>query len=97
MERSPHKNVKIWSQTRAGSYLLLAFSVAALMYVAKVSIDFFTLQAENLHLLELKQQIINENIQLTSDNPYLENPDYASIYVRDNYLYDGKKFKKIRG
>lgn len=97
MERSSYKNVKIWSKTRAGSVLLLGFSLIALFYVVKVSIDFFALQIEGRHLNELKQQIIDENIELTSDNPYLDNPNYFSIYVRDNYLYDGKNFKKIGG
>jgi hypothetical protein len=97
MERSQQKEVRIWSRTRAGTILFLGFGVVALFYVVRVGYDFVTLQAENRYLNELKQEIIDENIQLTSDNPYLGDSNYFSIYVRDNYLYDGENFIKISG
>ena len=97
MKRSEEKEVKIWSKTRSGSIVLFGFAIIALMYVAKVSYDFITLQIQNNSLTHLKQEILNENIELTSDNPHLGATDYFSIYVRDNYLYDGEKFVQIGG
>ncbi len=97
MERSENKEVKIWSKTRSGTIVLFGLAIIAFMYVMKVGVDFVTLQVRHNYLNELKQVIISENIELTSNNPYLENEDYFSIYVRDNYLYDGEKFIKIGG
>lgn len=95
MERNPYKQVRVWSKSRAGSFVLLAFSAVILLYVIKVSFDFITLQSEKQRLNVIKQQIIDDNIELTIDNPTLNDPNYFTVYVRDNYIYDGSKFKKI--
>lgn len=87
MERTKKEiNIKKFAN-RSFSYLILLFSIFAVMYSAKTIVNYIQIKNENTVLKEKLNELKEDNKKLEVLNQKLKDSDYFSVYVKDKYQY----------
>jgi hypothetical protein len=95
MERSNLNQRDYWNNNRSASIVLLGIAAIGLMYFVRVGYDFVYQQNLNNRLVNLREIIKNENTELENISDLLNDSDYYSIYVREEFQFNGNNVIKI--
>ncbi|MDD4584805.1 MAG: hypothetical protein VB122_03155 [Erysipelotrichales bacterium] len=95
MQRSEERSRSTWNMNRATSIVLFGLAVIALMFVLKIGIDYYKQYKINERLNELRSDIIKENEYLENASELLQDSDYYSIYIREEFQFDGENIIRI--
>jgi len=95
MERSNDKVRHFWNNNRSASIVFLGLATIALMYFVRVSFDFVNQTIINRRLNELRSIIRTENQELENLSELLNDGEYYSIYVREEFQFNGDNVIRI--
>lgn len=95
MERSNLNQRDYWNKNRSASIVLLGIGIIGLMYFVRVGYDFVYQQNLNNRLISLRETIKTENIELENISDLLNDSEYYSIYVREEFQFNGNNVIKI--
>jgi len=95
MERSNLNQRDYWNNNRSASIVLLGIGIIGLMYFIRVGYDFIYQQNVNNRLISLREVIKKENSELENISDLLNDSEYYSIYVREEFQFNGSNVIKI--
>ena len=84
---------KLTPFTKLLCFLLLAFSAFLIFEAAQELYKMFQYQQEVAEASEKYQEVLDENVYLTTEKEKLTDPDYVQSYARGNYMLskDGER------
>lgn len=95
MERSNLNTRDYWNKNRSASIVMLGIGVIALMYFVRVGYDFYYQNNLNNRLVEIRATIQKENQELENISELLNDSNYYSIYVREEFQFNGNNVIRI--
>lgn len=95
MERSNLNTRDYWNNNRSASIVLLGIGIIALMYFIRVGYDYVYQVNLNNRLTTIRATIKQENEELENISDLLNDSDYYSIYIREEFQFNGNNVVRI--
>lgn len=95
MERSNLNARDYWNNNRSASIVLLGIGLVALMYFIRIGYDYLYQVNLNNRLTVIRATIKEENQELENISDLLNDSDYYSIYIREEFQFNGDNVVRI--
>ena len=95
MERSNLNARDYWNNNRSASIVLLGIGLVALMYFIRIGYDYLYQVNLNNRLTVIRETIKEENQELENISDLLNDSDYYSIYIREEFQFNGDNVVRI--
>ena len=96
LNRSQDTVIRKWNLNRSTSIVMFGLAIIALMIVLKIVINYSQQEMTNRRLAAIRTEIKEENTYLENESELLHDSDYYTIYIREEFQFNGENVIEIK-